>query len=142
MNRLSLVTLGLVGLSCKHATPPPAAPTVQTVRPVATGPCVASLSESRADTAFPTALVKDGAQCALYQRIEERHCPSVYVAIVDEGGYGGSTRYFDGDKKLIGVWARSDTNQYCNGTSFDILFGTRPTCPTTEIVTDLCRRPL
>jgi hypothetical protein len=142
LSRSYVVTLALLGLSCRHATEASVAPLVPSVEASrSSGGCVASLDEIRdAFQAFPADLVKDGTTCEMFQRVEQRTCPSVYVAIANGGGYGGSTRYFDGDRKLLGVWVRSDTNQYCNRTSFDIVYGTRPTCPTAEIVTDLCRR--
>ncbi len=133
----------LSGIACATDPPEPVAPSVQPPRAAATpsGPCVASLAESgNAGQPFPADLVKDGTPCIQFQQAQERHCPGVYVAIAEGGGYGGSVRYFDGDKKLIGIWVTSDTNQYCNGASFDIVYGTRPTCPTAEIVKDLCRR--
>ncbi len=139
-----VLALSLAAPACKSTVPEPVAPTEPrnpVVTPIGTGRCFGSLNEStEASKPFPADLVKDRTECVAFQRVEELHCPGVYVAIADGGGYGGSVRYFDGDKKLIGVWVYSDTNQFCNGTSFDMIYGTRPTCPFAEIATDLCRR--
>lgn len=72
-------------------------------------------------------------------RVEERRCAGVYTAIAEGGGYGGNVRYFDLNRTLIAVTVRSDTNQFCNGSSFEIVYGTKPACPTAEVVTSLCR---
>lgn len=132
----------LSGLSCRTDGPLVVAPSVQpapTPRPPASGACKAGLSEFVGSQGFPVALVKDGAACAPFSVVEERHCAGSHIAIVESGGYGGVTRYFDGKRVLIGAFVTSDYNQYCNGSSFDIIYGTRPTCPTPEVVTNLCR---
>jgi hypothetical protein len=105
-----------------------------------TGNCKADLNQSPAALQpFPATLVDDGQVCAPLQRVEMRQCPSAYVAVSDSGGFGGNIRYYDGQRRLIGVWVYTDANRYCDGTSFDVIYGTKPSCPTTEVVTNLCR---
>ena len=133
----------LSGLSCRTEGPLVVAPTVRTTptpRPPAFGACKASLNDFVGSQGFPEALLKDGAACAPFSLVEQRQCAGSHIAIVESGGYGGVTRYFDEKRVLIGAHVASDYNQYCNGSSFDIIYGTRPTCPTAEVVTNLCRR--
>lgn len=91
---------------------------------------------------FPEALVRDGVPCARpLTYAEEHHCVGVYVAIAEgDRLLGGSTRYFDGNRKLIALVEHTDTPFYCDRTAFSITYGTVPSCPTPAIVTDLCRR--
>jgi hypothetical protein len=106
-----------------------------------TGNCRADLNDSPAALqAFPATLVEEGQSCTPLQGIELRQCPSVYVAVSDSGSFGGNIRYYDGQRRLIGVWVYTDANRYCNGTSLDVIYGTKPSCPSAEIVTNLCRR--
>ena len=83
---------------------------------------------------------RGGAACANLLRLEERHCPGRYVAIEEMGPFSGSTSYYDGNRMLFAAHVRSDAPQYCNRTSPDRIYGTLPTCPTAEIVTNLCPR--
>lgn len=91
---------------------------------------------------FPEALVRDGVPCpGPLTYADEYHCVGVYVAIAQgDRLLGGTTRYFDGDRRLIALVSQTDYNFYCNGTSFSITYGTVPACPNTPIVTNLCRR--
>jgi len=65
----------------------------------------------------------------------------VYVAIAQGNRLeGGGTMYYDGLRRLFAAEEHADYNAYCGGASFNIIYGTIPTCPGPPIVTDLCRR--
>jgi hypothetical protein len=120
------------------STPPGPTPPLLT-----SGNCFGELGDVNGPAAqFPEALVRDGVRCqGPLAYAEERHCVGVYVA-VRQGDLllGGTTRYYDGDRRLIAVFSQTDHGAYCNRTSMDILYGTIPRCPGPLIVTNLCRR--
>ena len=122
-------------------TPPQPSPTPG-FGPITTGMCFGNLTEVEAQwRVFPEALVRDGTQCRGASYAEERHCPGVYVAIAQgDRLILNTTRYFDGNRQLFAMETRTDIAVYCGGTSFDKIYGTLPTCPTSIIVTNLCRR--
>ena len=107
------------------------------------GPCLGDIASiTGSATVFPDALVRDGVACpGQLTYAEEHHCVGVYVAIAQgDRLLGGTTRYFDGDRRLIALVSHTDTPFYCDRTSGSITYGTVPRCPNATIVTNLCRR--
>lgn len=130
-------------MACESSAPTPAVPpSTPTPGSFSSGKCFADLSQvGAAARIFPEALLRDGTICTRSSYAEERHCPGVYVAIVQGDRLVLNTgRYFDGNRQLFAMWSSTDIPTYCNRTSSDIIYGTLPTCPGPEIVTNLCRR--
>lgn len=141
---LFAITLAVMCLTCRDSLDPAgpsAPPPTPTVFP-GTAKCFADLSEVAGPaTVFPETLVRDGVQCRPEQSAREIHCVGVFVAIDRRFGLpGGSTWYYDGERRLFAGEMHSDYASFCGGTSFSIVYGTIPTCPGSRIVTDLCRR--
>lgn len=133
----------MASVACHHSAQEPPLPAAPTFRLPSSGHCFVDISElTGAAMVFPDQLRRDGVVCKHPLDVaRESHCVGVYVAItLHDHQLGGSTRYFDGERRLFAAYQSSDTTSYCGGTSFDVIYGTLPTCPTTPIVTDLCRR--
>lgn len=140
--RSGVLSLAISGVACGGSASPNPVPS-PTPTFSSNGPCLGDIASITGPaTVFPDALVRDGIQCSgPLTYVEERHCVGVYVAIAQgDRLLGGTTRYFDGDRRLIALVSQTDTNFYCDRTSFSITYGTVPRCPSTPIVTNLCRR--
>jgi hypothetical protein len=141
--RSAVLGVAVLGMACDDsARPTPLPSPTPTPGPFTSGVCVGDLSEVEAQwRVFPEALVRNGTPCPGLGYAEERHCPGVYVAIAQgDRLILNTTRYFDGNRQLFAMQTRTDVSTHCGGTSFDKTYGTVPTCPTSVIVTDLCRR--
>jgi hypothetical protein len=63
------------------------------------------------------------------------------LSVVNESdGYAGKARYFDASGALVAVEAWSDTNSFCDGTSFSGTFGAHAPCAP-QVGENLCPRP-
>jgi len=55
------------------------------------------------------------------------------------GGYFGRSCYYDATShELVGAWARSDVQHYCDGTSFTALAGRTTSCTSEPLATKDC----
>lgn len=135
----TFVFLGVFSLACGGTQSPTAVSPTPTPTPFPSpGACFGNLADLNPE--FPEALVRDGAACPGIQYAEERHCPGVFIAVAQgDRLISNSIRYYDGNRRLFAARFSTDINSYCNGRSFDIIYGTLPRCPTAEIVTNLCR---
>ena len=134
------LAIAVLNVSCGGGTSP-VSPRPDPTPPPITNVCQSPLSEYAGSRTYPADLVRTGVPCFGLQFAEERHCPGVYVAIAQgDRLILNTTRYFDGDLRLFAAHESTDVPTYCSGTSFQRTFGTPPTCPTSVIVTDFCRR--
>ncbi len=121
---LAVFVLPLAGLSARWIlsghTPTPGSP-----------PCTRSLHElcdRRGCPPYSKALTETSARLSRPFVCHTGNCGHGWYIRVENVGLSGSTEYFADDGQPVGVREWADSNTFCDGTAFGVIYGTVPSC--------------
>ena len=142
------VMIAGLGITACMVDPPPPSPAVAaSPSPAAvasTRPCQVTLEKYCAGPCLDYTQQVDRlrAGCATkpassFKEWEER-CPGSFSSIRTASPTESHQSYFDAKGNLIGAVTTADYQRFCDGTSFSLEAGTRPTCPRPLETEPLC----